>query len=282
GSSWEEIAREKGITIDQARYLYEVAVEKMEAALQRADAKRTKRRILAFPILLAHFFDALRSDVDNVSPELDRRVREGLELFMASARSSEAPPESERLSFARPAVSILVTAPLVRPPGDRPQFGRPRGLASAIVLACLLQGAPLDEPSPEPKHAASIPDFATAEPAEQRSGTGSAAPRLPANGSRAIPGALLPEGTRAARRGSAMNPLKVGSSWRSRRLLDRVRVALQTGDARAALTRLAQHARCFPDMDVADRRDVRQSICAAPAVSSAPECASPASSIAAP
>lgn len=283
GSSWEEIAREKGITIHQAKYLYDVAVEKMEEALQRADAKRTKRRLLAFPILLAHFFDALRSDVEGASPELDRRVRERLERFLGSASSGDTEPESVRVSFTCPAPSIPLTAPLSRPLAVRPELELlRRGLATAVVLGCLLPGAPLVEPAPEPRHASSIPALATVEPVKQGSGAEASAPRLPANGSRALPGELLPEDTRGAKRASAVAPLKAGSTWRSRRLLDRVRDALQTGDIRAALTRLAQHARSFPGMDAADRQDVRESICGAPAARTAPECASSPSSSAPP
>jgi hypothetical protein len=226
GSSWEEIAREKGITINQARYLYDVAVEKMEAALQRANAKRTKRRILAFPILLAQFFDALRSDVDGVSPELHRRVREGLDHLLESAGSGETEAESERVSFACPTPSIPITASPAWPLTARPVLGLLRGgVAVAIVIGYLLQGAPLDEPSPEPRRAPSIPVLAMVEPAEPNRDAGATAPQLPANESRRISGELLPKDTQGARSSSAADPWKGASSSESRQLIDLARVA---------------------------------------------------------
>jgi DNA-directed RNA polymerase specialized sigma24 family protein len=276
GSSWEEIAREKGITINQAKYLYDVAVEKMEAALQRANAKRTKRRFLAFPILLAQFFDALRSDVDGVSPELHRRVREGLDHLLESAGSGETEPESERVSFACPTPSIPITASPAWPLTARPVLGLLRGgVAVAIVIGYLLQGAPLDEPLPEPRRAQSIPALAVIEPAEPNRDAGANAPPLSTNGSRKISGELLPEDTQGARSSSAADLWKGASSSESRQLIDLARVASRTGDARAALALLAQHARSFPGKDAKDRRKVWQLVCAASAARGATECVNP-------
>jgi RNA polymerase sigma factor (sigma-70 family) len=276
GASWEEIAREKGITINQANHLYAVAVEKMEAALQRANAKRTKRRLPAFPILLAQFFDALRSDVDDLSPELHCRVREGLDHLLESGGSGETELESERVSFACPTPSIPITAPPTWPLTARPVLGLLRGgVASMIVIGYLLQGAPLDEPSPEPRRAPSIPALAMVEPAEPNLDAGATAPQFPANESRRLSGELLPKDTQGARSSSAADPWKGASSSESRQLIDLARVASRTGDARAALALLAQHARSFPGKDAQDRRKVWQLVCAAAAARDATECVNP-------
>ena len=276
GSSWDEVARERGITIDQARHLYAVAVEQMKAALEREDPRGHKRRILAFPILLALFLDALRANVDNASPELDRRVREGLEHFMRSAGAGATGPESERVSVACPTPSIPVITPPARPMTVGPALGLlGGGLSIGIVIGYLIHGPPLDEPSLEPRLAQSIAAPAMVEPAEQRGDARDPAPVLPVNGSRGIPGELLAQGTRSARSASAADGLKVASSSGSRLLIDRARVASQTGDVRATLALLAEHARSFPEEDAEDRREVRQHVCAAPAARGATECASP-------
>ena len=245
-------------------------------ALQRANAKRAKRRFLAFPILLAQFFDALRSDVDGVSPELDRRVREGLDRFLESAGSSETEPESERVSFACPTPSIQITAPAAWSMTARPVLGLLRGgVAIMIVIGYLLQGAPLDEPSPEPRRAQSIPALAVIEPAEPNRDAGATAPPLSANGSRRVSGELLPKDTQGVRSSSAPDPWKGASSSESRQLIDLARVASRTRDAHAALALLAQHARSFPGKDAKDRRKVWQLVCASPAARSATECVNP-------
>jgi hypothetical protein len=149
------------------------------------------------------------------------------------------------------------------------------GLSIGVVIGYLVHGAPLDEPSLEPGRAQAIPAPAMVEPAEQRGDARDTTPLLPANGSRGIPGEALAQGTRSARSASAADGLKVASSSGSRLLIDRARVASQTGDVRATLALLAQHARSFPDEDAEDRRDVWQHVCAAPAARGATECANP-------
>jgi DNA-directed RNA polymerase specialized sigma24 family protein len=112
GLSWDDIAGERGIKVDRARYLYALAVTRMEAALKREDERTNTQRSLAFPILLTQVFDAIRAEVDNRSPELARRVREGLDRFMEAAGAGAPDPESERVSIARPSPnSIQVTPP---------------------------------------------------------------------------------------------------------------------------------------------------------------------------
>jgi hypothetical protein len=56
-------------------------------------------------------------------------------------------------------------------------------------------------------------------------------------------------------------------------LLDRARAALASGDARAALTLLAQHARRFPEgQDAGARRELLRLACTAEAARTEPEC----------
>ena len=93
GLSWDAIALERGITVSRARYLYTLAVTHMEAVLKREDSRTNKHRAVAFPILLAQVFDAIRAEVDSTPPELDRQVREGLDRFMEAAGAGGMDPD---------------------------------------------------------------------------------------------------------------------------------------------------------------------------------------------
>lgn len=276
GLSWDDVARERGITVDRAKYLYTLAVTQMEAALNREDSRANKRRSVPFSILLTQVFDAIRAEVDGGSPELDRRVREGLDRFMESAGAGATDPESERVSVARPSpISIQITTPPAPPMTVGPVLGiLGGGIAIGIILGYLLRGVTPDRPSPEPGRARSVPVLAMVESSEEVSDTQASAPLPPASRSRMRPGELLAQNSEGAKRSTATVLLKVAPAPGSLVLIDRARAAFRAGNERAALALLAQHARSFPGRpDGEDRRELLQLVCAAPAVRGAEECA---------
>jgi RNA polymerase sigma factor (sigma-70 family) len=274
GASYEEIARERGISIDRMRYLHNSARQQMELALKRANTRSFKRRFLTLPLLLARLFDALWTEA---CPALDRRARAGLESFLASAVPTEPEPESERVSFVQPALSMQSTPPHARLWAVRPAFEVTRwGSSSAIALGLLLLGASLREPSPEPRSAQSTPPLALNELAKPLRDAGATLPAAPASEPDAAPGGLPPREPRSARGAFASAPLDAAPSMGSQHLLDRARAhaAFQPDGLHLALELLALHARRFPGNEVADRRSVLRIICGARAARGAPECAS--------
>jgi hypothetical protein len=275
GLSWDEIASERGITVARAKYVYTLAVTQMDAALKREDDRTNKRRSIMFPILLKQVFDAIRAEVDNVSPELDRRVREGLDRFMEAAGAGAPDPESERVSVARPTpISIQITTPPAPSITVGPVLGIPGGgIVIGIVLGYLLHNTAPDRPSPEPSRARSIPVFAMVESPETMSDVPSVNPLIPANESRVSPGEPLAQSRQGIKSDAAAGPLGVVPSSESLMLIDSARAAFRAGNARAALALLAQHARSFPGKrDEKDRRKVSTLVCADPAVRGAAEC----------
>jgi hypothetical protein len=276
GLSWDDIASERGIKVDRARYLYTMAVTQMDVALKREDSRTTTHRSIAFPLLLVQVFDAIRAEVDAAAPELDRRVREGLDRFMESAGAGAPDRESERVSVARPSpTSIQVTTPPAPSMTVGPVLGiLGGGIVVGIVIGYLLHGALPDKLSPEPGRVRTIPIFAEAEPSERMSDTEAAKLLLPANGSRTAPEELLPQSRQGAKSAPAEDPLRVASKRGSLLLIDGARAAFRAGNARAALVILTEHARRFPErLDEGDRPELLHLVCAASSVRNATECA---------
>jgi RNA polymerase sigma factor (sigma-70 family) len=88
--SWGDVARERGITVDQARYLYQRAVTQMEEVLKRDDESEKERRSIGPPTLLARLDGALRDEADDVSPDTRRRIWSSLERRMSVAATEGA------------------------------------------------------------------------------------------------------------------------------------------------------------------------------------------------
>ena len=94
-SSWGEVARERAITVDQARYLYHRAVTQMEAVLRRDDSQEKERRSIGPPLTvqvtatLAFLEATLRAEADEASSDTRRQIRDSLERRM-EATASEA------------------------------------------------------------------------------------------------------------------------------------------------------------------------------------------------
>lgn len=62
----EDIAEARNVQKHQVSHLLKRSVARMRHALQREEAKVTKRRAMVFPLLLARFFDSLRSSSGGV------------------------------------------------------------------------------------------------------------------------------------------------------------------------------------------------------------------------
>ncbi len=276
GKDWQEVAHERGLTIDQARYLYNKAVKKVEAVLAKAEPETSKRRSIPVELLLLQLFDTLRFDLEESTPELDRQALEALEQRMKDAESSELDPEAERVSFAQPAppptqTPAFFTLPLV---GHTALWLL--GVGLGVALLHLLWGAPRDKPARDPIHTQAVPGLALIKPAQPSRDSSVTAPPFPVVVSSAIPGEPRPDDTQSARPPVAAAPLEKASSSESRRLIDAARDASRAGNVREALALLSQHAHRFPDRDTEDRRITRQLVCTIPAASSVKECASPA------
>jgi DNA-directed RNA polymerase specialized sigma24 family protein len=276
GLSWDDIADERGIKVDRARYLFTMAVTQMDVALKREDSRTNTHRSVAFPILLAQVFDAIRAEVDSDPPELDLRVREGLDRFMESAGAGAPDPESERVSVARPSP---ISTPITPPPAAAMTVGPVLGILGGgvvvgIVIGYLLHGALPDKPSPEPGRARSIPIVAEAEPSARIRDAEAAKLLLPANGSTTVPVDLLPQSRQGAKSGTPRDALRGASTRESLMLIDGARAAFRAGNAREALALLAEHARRFPErLDEGDRPELLHVVCAASSVRDATECA---------
>ena len=276
GLSWDAIALERGITVSRARYLYTLAVTHMEAVLKREDSRTNKHRAVAFPILLAQVFDAIRAEVDSTPPELDRQVREGLDRFMEAAGAGGMDPESERVSVARPSpISIQITTPPAAALTVGPVLGiLGGGIVIGAIIGYLLHGASPDKPSPEPSRARSIPVLARIESAGRMDDVQAPARLVPASGPVMMSGEPPAQGRQGDRIGSARDPSRAAPASESRTLIDRARSTFRAGSARAALALLVQHAHRFPGKrDEQDRGKLLQLVCAAPAVRGAAQCA---------
>jgi RNA polymerase sigma factor (sigma-70 family) len=273
GLSWDDVAKERGISVDRARYVYALAVTRMEAALSREDAKTQKHRSIAFPIFLAQVFDDIRAEVDDASPELDRRVREGLDRFMESAGAGPTEPESDRVSVARPSpIPTSVPNPLAPSIAVGPVLGIfGTGIVIGLVAGYLLRGSLSDKLVAEPDRTRSIPVLALGAPGDRTREVQVTAPLLAVRS----PDEPSSPGIQRAGRASDPAPLKVTSTPGSLLLLDRARTAFGAGDGSAALALLVQHAHRFPGRSgTEDRRELVQLVCAAPGGLDSVECAS--------
>lgn len=277
GLTWAEIASERGITVDHARYVYTMAVTEMEAALARADSRTNKRRSVAFPLLLAQVFEAVRAEVDETSPELDRQVREGLERFMAAAGAGAPDPDHEPKSSVRPSATSI---PTPSPSAPSVAVGTVLGILGGSLLLWLLLGpgfhrALLAKPPLETSRDRSTPALTVGAPVDRAPDVQAPAPLVLVAGSATAPEKPAAQSAQVAGGISAAHPSNIASARGSLILLDRARAAFRARNAPGALTLVAQHARSFPGKLFAeDRRERLKLICTAPSVRDAIECAS--------
>ena len=97
-TSWREVARERAITVDQARYLYHRAVTQMEDVLKRDDPNEKERRSIGPPIslTLALLEGTLRAEADDDSQNTRRQIRDFLEQRVGATASEAANHLAER------------------------------------------------------------------------------------------------------------------------------------------------------------------------------------------
>jgi DNA-directed RNA polymerase specialized sigma24 family protein len=278
--SWGEVARERGITIDQARYLYQRAVTQMEEVLKRDDSNEKERRSIGPPIALSLLEGSLRAEADDVSPDTRRRIWDSLEQRMDAA-SPGAPREAP---YRAPRLEIGATLGLLG-----------GGIAIGVVIGYLLRG-PLPAQARPPIAAAPAgvapgTTLATSAPLQTTIASASpleAPPEIPFEGPAPPPrdAATAPAATRESpsfRARSHAKGLSASTSTRARSgsmtLLDYARAALASGDVPTALAQLALHARRFPaGQDARARRELHDLACAAPEAAGAQECTAAVSS----
>jgi RNA polymerase sigma factor (sigma-70 family) len=298
--SWSEVARERGITVAQARYLYQRALTQMEDVLKRDDSNEKERRSIGPPVTLtvtvAVGLDlierALRAEADDVSPDTRRRLWDAVEQRMDATLVHTVDRGGADGSREAPASRLLPRAPA---PGL--ELGATLGLlgggiAIGVVIGYLLRGPLPRLTSPAPGLAPEASTLAPSAPPPQApiaaiAATADtaplpgpiAAPRLASSSpvergvQPSFPAVSAPRGPSATARGKAR------SGAGSMALLDRARAAIAAGEALAALGLIAQHARRFPGgQDSGARRELLQLACAAPGAHTSPQCADVVSS----
>ncbi len=279
GVSWGEVARERGITIDQARYIYQRAVSQMEEVLKRDEPKKTRRGV-GLPIELALLGGAASAEADDASPDTRRRLWESLEQRMDAVSVSAVDPGREH-AHGPPSSPVVGSSKAALAP--HPALGTVVGLlGGGIMIGYLLRGLPPARSPLISSPAAQASMLAAIAPPDSRSAA--AAPLVPASrmirtSSTSPSGATArheppPAVVGARERGTPAAPSpKVDSSRRSTKLIDSARSALTVGNAREALDMMTQHARQFPEKQEAEmRRGLLQLICSKPGALGASEC----------
>ena len=286
--SWGDVARERGITVDQARYLYQRALTQMEEVLKRDDSNEKERRSIGPPVAVAVAVAvaldlierALRAEADDLSPDTRRRIWDALEQRMDATLVHTVDPAGAGGSpgALRPRMPPRAAVPRLELGATLGLLGG--GIAIGVVIGYLLHGPLPRLASPAPDVAVQTSTIAPIPPSPEATAAAVAvalpapdpAPR-PLLAPPAAPRASETQGTSAVVRGKAR------SSADSMALLDRARAALASGEALAALGLIAQHARRFAGgQDSGARRELLQLACATPAGRAAPECAGVSSS----
>ncbi len=267
GLTWDEVAQERGLTVPRAKYLYRVAVHRMEEAC-RAAAPAT-RRSFVLAIGLEKTFGALRAETHGASVAQEW-IRASVEAWMGAPAPTPGP-----VNGAGPApVSIEIYAPSASV-GTAPVLGVLGGaLAAGLLMGWLLHGPSASEPIAALRSAAvPIPTLATDEPpagivearfAALDLASPAAPPRAPEVPARAAPG-RADGGQRPAVSKRPRGPLA---------LLDQALAAVNAHDPWTALAAVEEHARRFPrGPGAAERPHLWRVACALPAARGAQACA---------
>lgn len=261
--SWEEIARERQISVDQARYLFRRALAQMEEAAAKDDATGKERQAFALAIAMDHVFEAVRAEADDVPAAMRQRVWESLERSMDAVGASAADPEPTPVNTTpAPPISAGAAAGMVG-----------GGVVLGIILGYLAHGA-LPEKSPDARGRAGATPVLTMSGAENEPGDLNASAQLvwltsTAEALDASPAASPPRDGRALVASRPTSPSTVAPTM----LLERARTSFRLGDVRAALAFLRQHERLSPvRLDAEDHRRLLREVCAAPEARDAREC----------
>lgn len=267
GLTWEEVARARGLTVAKAKYLYRVAVQRMEAASR--EVAPASRRSFALALALQHTFTCLRAEAD-VSAGLPNRIWASIEEAMRGAVPMPTNDPADG-SHAR-AISIEF-----RPPPAAISLGPILGLfgggiSAGLLLSCLLRAPAAPVRAPVVPWASSH-TLALDELPPRRSGTELTEFAFTANGEADSPQEprRRPD-TQSPHRRSTVTPRRRPSGAFA--LLDQARAAVDAEDAGGALAALAQLARRFPQgPGGAERHHLLRLACAMPAARGAPDCA---------
>jgi RNA polymerase sigma-70 factor (ECF subfamily) len=275
GLTWEEVAQERGLTVPRAKYIYRVAVQRMEAAC--GDTAPGSRRSFVLALALDHTFKALRAEAD-VSPALRDRIWSSIEEAIDGATPMSA---NEPANGPRPrSISIQIHA------GSSTMSAGPvlgllaGGIAVGLMLAWLLRPPGAEVPAPvKGAPSASSHTVVVDEPPPTRAGVETTAFRFATN--EAV------EARRDTAPRVASTPARTRPTLAPRRrpsgafaLLDQARAAVDADDALEALAVLAQHARRFPrGPGAAERQHLLLVACAIPAARGALACAGVPSSL---
>jgi DNA-directed RNA polymerase specialized sigma24 family protein len=238
GLSWDEVAHERGLTVPRAKYIYRVAVQRMEAACREAAPE--SRRSFGLALAFGHAFERFRAEAD-MAPALRESLRASIQEAVKFATptptsTSAAPPRPPSISIQIHAPASAMSAGTV--------FGALGGaLAIGVLVGWLLHPLAATEPAPVKAFpSASSHTLAVDAPPTMLGETTSATLRTVTDEG---PHRRLEAPRHAASEHARGRPT---GAPRSRpvdpfELLDQARAAVDKDDALKALAALAQHAR---------------------------------------
>lgn len=272
---WEEVARERGISVDQARYLLRLALAQMEEALEKADSTGKERRSFVLPVVMDHVFESVRAEADDVPAEMRRQILESLERRMDAVGTSAADPEHEPESSLRPSPIPLqintLLVPTISAGAITGMIGG--GVALGIILGYLAHGALPEKPPNVSSRAGAIPALAVSGSRSEPGHLHASAQLLKLTSAAAALEASPAQSPRKDGRASAASRPMALSTVAPTMLLERARTSFRRGEVRAALAFLAQHERRSPrGLDAEDHQSLLRDVCAAPEARDASEC----------
>jgi RNA polymerase sigma factor (sigma-70 family) len=274
--TWEEIARERGLSVDQARYLFQRALAQLEEALEKDDSTRKEQKSFVLAIAMDDVFEAVRAEADTVSPEMRRRIWESLERRMDAEGASAGDPNRAQAISQRPSpVSIQIhTAPAAALSTGAVVGMVGNGVVLGLLLGYLAHDAlPKKRPS-VPSRTESIPVLAMGESANSPGAFFAPAQLLPSTEAADLREESLAPSPSRDKSAPAASPLKASSTMAPRMLVERARAAFKAGNVQAALALLAPRAGHSPQaLDAEDQRKLLRLLCADPAARDARECA---------
>jgi RNA polymerase sigma-70 factor (ECF subfamily) len=244
GRSLREVAEAEGVSASTVHARYERGIEKLRAALEGND----ERKAGLFLILFAGLFGPDGGSGPSREMLDEAWAHAVVELGLDRGPESEAPASGSRQRAPASAGEVP----------DPPSQHRPRGLSAkllrllgplggavigGVIVALLMRGC-----APDPARAERLPAVVIAAPTAIIAGP-------EASAIAAVSTATAPTTTTSA---SARPP---APRYRDpfdpeRALVDRVRIALVTGDVTSALALLAEHKQRFPEGQNAGTREV--------------------------
>ena len=273
--TWEAIARERGISVDQARYQLRRAVAQIDAALEQDDLARKERQSLVLPLAMDSVFEAIRTEADSVSPGTRRRIWESLEQRMGATAGGPGEPEEQAKSQRPGPGSIQSTGA----PGRSTSTGAIAGMVGGglvlgIILGYLVHASVATKLSSAPARAGSPPAMTRDELSRRPDSLDVPARRFAATEVAEIPEKPSTLPSPEGKSVSAAPPTRATSMTAPMMLLERARASFASGDVRAALALLSSPGgRSLRRRGAAEHPILLQRICATPAARGRRECA---------